>query len=252
MTFPVWVDLGLFHVHPHLFFEILAYSGGFQLYRLRKKNTPVATLPVMSQLWLLTACVLGAVFGARLLAWIETPFILEQGVRTWIPPGKTILGGLLGGWMGIEICKKQLGIQRSTGDIYVFPLILGIALGRFGCFLTGLADHTYGTATALPWGVDFGDGILRHPTQLYEILALLCLGGFLMYTQRFEWREGSTFRLFMGGYCLFRFGVEFIKPTYHWYAGLSAIQIAAFLGLLYSGYSFYQLHGKNAQGVVNA
>jgi prolipoprotein diacylglyceryltransferase len=48
-------------------------------------------------------------------------------------------------------------------------------VGRIGCFLTGLADNTYGTPTGLPWGVDFGDRIHRHPTQLYEIAFLMIL-----------------------------------------------------------------------------
>ena len=56
----------------------------------------------------------------------------------------------------------------ATGDLLALPLVLGIAIGRIGCFLSGLEDQSYGVATALPWGVDFGDGVARHPTQLYE------------------------------------------------------------------------------------
>lgn len=70
-------------------------------------------------------------------------------------------------------------MRASTGDLYAIPLALGIAIGRVGCFLTGLPDNTYGTATALPWGINFGDGIPRHPTQLYEVLFLLLLIPFL-------------------------------------------------------------------------
>ena len=45
-------------------------------------------------------------------------------------------------------------------------------VGRWGCFLSGLEDQTHGTPTALPWGHDFGDGMLRHPVQLYESFAM--------------------------------------------------------------------------------
>ena len=74
-----------------------------------------------------------------------------------------IVGGLLGGWAGVEIAKRVLRIRYSTGDLFVFPLVVGMSIGRVGCFLTGLDDHTCGTWTGLPWAVDFGDGP-RHPT----------------------------------------------------------------------------------------
>ncbi len=77
--------------------------------------------------------------------------------------------------------KRYIGLRTSTGDLYSIPLALGIAIGRIGCFLTGLSDNTYGIPTSLPWAINFGDGIPRHPTQLYEILFLLCLIPFLYH-----------------------------------------------------------------------
>src|SRR5260370_21930725 len=97
--------------------------------------------------------------------------------------GKTIVGGLLGGWAGVEIAKKCMGIAWSTGDLYVFPLIFGMAVGRVGCFLTRLEDHTCGSFTSPPWAVDFGDGP-RPPAQLYYIAFLLTLGITLLVTFR--------------------------------------------------------------------
>jgi phosphatidylglycerol:prolipoprotein diacylglycerol transferase len=47
-----------------------------------------------------------------------------------------------------------------------------------GCFFSGLTDHTHGCPTAVPWGHDFGDGVPRHPVQLYESAAM---AGFLLY-----------------------------------------------------------------------
>ena len=82
------------------------------------------------------------------------------------------VGGLIGGLIAVEWTKRWLRVTIPTGDLLVVPLVAGIAIGRIGCFLTGLADRTYGLATGLPWGVDFGDGVLRHPTQIYEIVFL--------------------------------------------------------------------------------
>ena len=86
----------------------------------------------------------------------------------YLMSGKTIVGGLIGGLFAVEWVKRQIGEKSSTGDLFAAPIALGVAIGRIGCFLGGLPDGTYGTPTSLPWGVDFGDGIPRHPTQLYE------------------------------------------------------------------------------------
>jgi phosphatidylglycerol---prolipoprotein diacylglyceryl transferase len=89
--------------------------------------------------------------------------------------GKTIVGALAFGLIAVELMKRFIGLRTSTGDLYAIPLALGIAIGRIGCFLTGLSDNTYGTPTTLPWAINFGDGVPRHPTQLYEIAFLLVL-----------------------------------------------------------------------------
>jgi phosphatidylglycerol:prolipoprotein diacylglycerol transferase len=81
----------------------------------------------------------------------------------------------------VEIVKRSIGLRTSTGDLYAIPLAIGIAIGRIGCFLTGLSDNTYGNPTSLPWAINFGDGIPRHPTQLYEIVFLLALTPVLFY-----------------------------------------------------------------------
>ena len=64
--------------------------------------------------------------------------------------GKTIVGALIFGLISVELIKRYIGLRQSTGDLYAIPLALGIAIGRIGCFLTGLSDNTYGTPTNLP------------------------------------------------------------------------------------------------------
>jgi phosphatidylglycerol:prolipoprotein diacylglycerol transferase len=236
VTFPVYIPVFGFRVHPHLVMELIGYACGFQLYlflrrRARRRGEAV---PGEAGLWLIVGCVLGAMVGSKILAWAESfnEYWAARGdVRAWLG-GKTIVGGLLGGWIGVEIVKKRFGIRRSTGDLFVFPLIVGMNIGRVGCFLTGLSDHTCGVATSLPWGVDFGDGVRRHPTQLYDIVVLMFIGIFCLVRMRRPWAEGRMFRLFMQGYLAWRFAVEFIKPReirLPW-LDLSAIQIAALAG----------------------
>jgi phosphatidylglycerol:prolipoprotein diacylglycerol transferase len=229
MHFPYYLNLFGWRLHPHTVLEVIAYSAGFQLFLLLRRRwpRPGATVPFEQNGWIIVGGVFGALIGSKLLAWLESPQQYWAASRAGLAAlvgGKTIVGGLLGGWIGVELVKKRIGVHRRTGDVYVFPLIVGMCIGRVGCFLTGLADHTYGVETSLPWGVDFGDGVARHPTQLYEIAFLLVLAGALLLRMRRPWVDGDVFRLFILGYLLFRFAVEFIKPRFTGYLGISAIQ----------------------------
>ncbi len=179
---------------------------------------------------LVLGCLAGALLGSRTLALIESahqywPYRFDPRIYF---SGKTIAGGLAGGWLGVEIVKREQGITQNTGDRFVFPILLGTCIGRIGCFLEGLPDHTYGIATSLPWGVDFGDGVHRHPTQLYEIAFCALLAAALLIRMRLPYVSGEIFRLFMVGYFAWRFAVEFIKPR-ETYLSLSPIQITSFI-----------------------
>ncbi|OWA37405.1 diacylglyceryl transferase [Saccharibacillus sp. O16] len=243
MDFPVYIPLGPWKIHPHVLFETLSYFIGFRVYLWTRRPSD---MPKLTSLQILAGTILGAAVGAKLLYWLESPIAtweqLSQGHVLW--GGKTIVGGLLGGLIGVELTKKWVGWKSSTGDDFVYPLIVGMVLGRIGCFLTGLEDHTYGTPTTWIIGVDFGDGIPRHPAQLYEIGVLLLLAVLLhpMYrrSRRPElaaahsgYKPGLMFQWFMTGYLFFRLVVEFIKPTPHPYLGLNNIQLACIAGLVY-------------------
>ncbi len=243
MQFPVYFDIFGMRLHPHLVLETLAYTIGFQSYVRLRRRFPATAVTVEQGLWLVVGCVFGALIGAKVLAWLELwPLYSSRrdSVAFWLVGGKTIVGGLIGGWLGVEIVKKCFHIRHSTGDAFVFPLIVGMSLGRVGCFLSGLEDDTYGVATVLPWGVNFGDGIARHPTQLYEIAFLIVLGAVLGgTTRRRPMPNGALFRWFMAGYFGFRFAVEFIKPRPYRLPAidLSAIQLASLVAALVSLWS---------------
>ena len=178
---------------------------------------------------------MGAAAGSRVLYWFEDPRLT---MAHWSNPffllgGKTIVGALVGGLFAVEWAKKELGITRRTGDLFAVPLCVGIFIGRIGCFLSGLGDHTFGTATSLPWGVDFGDGVSRHPTQLYESLFAVVLGLFLWRRMHQRFREGDIFKLFMVCYFSFRFLCDFLKPDVRVFLGMSSIQWACTIMLFY-------------------
>jgi phosphatidylglycerol:prolipoprotein diacylglycerol transferase len=205
---------------------------------------------------LICGAISGALIGAVGLDWFSDPAVwLTHGDRlgALVLQGKTVVGGLLGGMIGVEITKKYLRLTRSTGDDFVRPLIVGIMVGRVGCFLTGLSDNTAGNQTALPWGVNFGDGIYRHPTQIYEILFLLCLWGLIEFVNaRRRFQSGDLFKIFMAGYLLFRLLVDFIKPYPGIFVGLNVIQLACLAGLLYYSSQFPRLFSNARLKETNA
>lgn len=222
--------IGMFPPMYHLAFESLAYFVGFRVFLwMRQKDSIQAS----QRNWVIAGGVLGAAVGAKLIVWLDDPawFIRNLSDAHQLIAGKGIVGALVGGWLGVEITKKIIGLSKPTGDLFVIPLILGIVIGRIGCFVTGFYDKTYGLPTTLPWGFDFGDGVVRHPTQLYEIIFMLILLIFIQIRKNYVFTEGDIFKFFMIGYLTFRFFVEFIKPTPRFYFGTNIVQVLAVAGL---------------------
>jgi len=233
VSFPVWIEVGSLRLHPHLVFELLAYFAGFRLY-LAARRRRGDFLDDPRRWWVVAAAALGAALGARLLYLLECP---GETLRRWhdleyLMAGKTIVGAIAGGWLAVEGAKRLLGVDSRTGDLFAAPLAVAIALGRIGCFLSGLDDHTYGTPTTLPWGIDFGDGVPRHPAPLYEALFLVGLALVLLRLGRRGAGGGDLFRLFVVAYFGFRLVADFWKPVGCRGLGMTAIQWTALLALV--------------------
>jgi prolipoprotein diacylglyceryltransferase len=215
----------------HTAFEYAAIAIGAWVWRraLRGESRGGPLSP--GNFAVLVGLLLGAAIGNKAVFLVERPDValaIWQGQLAW--PGQSLVGGLLGGLIGVELAKAFTGQTRSTGDALVLPLTVGIAIGRLGCFFAGLHDDTYGLPTSLPWGVDFGDGMPRHPTQLYEIAVVLPLG-WALHRARFA-TPGLAFKLFLSAYLLWRLAIEFLKPVPVAYPlGLSGIQCVCLLAL---------------------
>ena len=160
--------------------------------------------------------------------------ILTKNIFSYFYENKTVVGGFLGGLFGVESVKSIIGEKRKSGDLFTYPIILGLIIGRIGCFSMGVYEQTYGTPSGLPWALNLGDGILRHPVTLYEIFFLLCTWvALVQFENKYGLTEGSRFKIFMILYLLFRFILDFIKPHFTFIIGLSTIQIISFAGLVY-------------------
>jgi len=221
----------LFHPELHPVLEASGYVAAYLVFRWERARSGDA-LNEEHRWAVIAAAAVGALVGSRGLGLLEQAPVTGLHWSDWARPGgKTIVGGLLGGWLAVELLKVVMRLRTRTGDLFAVPLCVGIAIGRLGCFFAGLADDTYGVATKLPWGVDFGDGVRRHPTQLYEFLFLAVLAWVLWKWQRRPHAEGQVFRGFLAAYLLWRLVIDFIKPQ-PLIAGMNAIQWACVAGLL--------------------
>lgn len=167
----------------------------------------------------------GAMIGAKL------PFVFSDwdamvSGAAWFTDGKTILTGLVGGYVGVELAKWIFDIRVKTGDSFAVPVAAAVGIGRLGCFHAGCC---YGTPTELPWGVVFPnvDRLARHPTQLYEsafhLLAALVL--MVLWSRRI-W-PGQLIKAYILSYLAYRMVTEWIRPEARMLGGLTGYQWAA-------------------------
>lgn len=233
MDFPLNIPFGHARIPVHFICETLAYTIGYRYYVYLKKNT-TDLISEQQRLIIFIGAAMGAFLGSHLIGILENPQLLNRMNIVYFMGNTTIVGGLLGGLTGVEITKKRIGVSTSSGDLMVYPLILAMMIGRTGCFLAGLEDGTYGIQSNLPWAINFGDGIRRHPTNLYEIIFWAMLWISLLQTEkRHELVNGAKFKLFMVSYLSFRLLIEFIKPAYFFSFGLCVIQLTCIAGLTY-------------------
>ncbi len=233
MHFPVNIPVGKAFIPVHFVCETLAYFIGYRYYMyLRKKQTD--NISDDNRLIIFIAAAAGAFLGSHIVGVLETPSLLNHFGIIYFLGNKTIVGGMIGGLIAVELIKKQIGVTTSSGDLMVYPLILAMIIGRVGCFLAGLDDGTYGKPSNLPWAINFGDGIHRHPTNLYEIIFWCILWVILLFVEKHHHLvNGAKFKIFLSSYLVFRFMDEFIKPDYFFSFGLSVIQLVCLGGILY-------------------
>ena len=226
MSFPYQISFFGAPFYLHFIFETLAFIVGVRLYYYIKKDIadPISD---MNRLWIMLGAMIGALVGSRLFALFEDPTKLAE--QTWLMmyQNKTVAGGFIGGLFGVEAIKKFIGVQAATGDIYVIPIIIALFVGRIGCFSMGIAEPTYGIETTSFFGMDLGDGKLRHPVALYEMIFMVLLLLLFYGLKNKTLPIGDRFKLFMILYFLYRFMVEFIKPYHPLFFNLSSIHWSA-------------------------
>ena len=233
---PILFESGPIVVYTHDVFTALGLLVGLAVYyrALRRDRILDRRIVLIS-----VAALIGGGVGARLItAWEHLPYYanLADAPLTFAisHSGKSIIGGLAGGYRAIAVTKRVLRYDLSTGDYYAAAIPLALAIGRVGCFLSELP---LGTSTNLPWGMtvspDAAAAFVRcpgcdgpmHPSMLYEIgFHLAALAAVLRY-RRFVVVRGDTLKLYLLSYAVFRFAVEFVRGNEIRFAGLTGPQL---------------------------
>lgn len=171
------------------------------------------------------AAIGGAFLGAKVAYLASEGWLHVASDHRWLHwlAGKSVTGALLGGWIGVELCKKIVGYTKATGDHYALMVPIGLIIGRIGCLSHGCCPGVPCELGALSLH-DAAD-LARWPAVPVEMgFNTVCLIGVLVLRRR-QLLPGQHFHLYLIAYGLFRFGHEFLRATPKPMAGVSGYQL---------------------------
>jgi phosphatidylglycerol:prolipoprotein diacylglycerol transferase len=166
-------------------------------------------------------CAVGSLIGARLWLVVEDwdSFVRDPIALLFTGSGFVFYGGLIGGALAMTAFFRRHHMPWWRGADAVAPaLVLGQAIGRVGCQLSG--DGDWGTVTTVPWGMayphavvgwPYPPGVKVHPTPVYEGLAYLAIFVLLWRWRRAPQPDGTIFCWYLILASGARFLVEFLR-----------------------------------------
>lgn len=226
---PILVHLGTFPIYSYGLLLAAAFflANQFAMYLARRFGYSEDAVEHV----VLVSILLGVV-GSRLGYVVQYPAEYLRNPLQMLnlrEGGLTVVGGIL--LVMAWHCYRAWRRGASVLDLFDFlapPLLVGMAVGRLGCFAHGCC---FGLETTLPWAVTYpattipaGTGGPRHPSQLYEMSLDLVLLAYLVYQLPRLRYAGQNFYAFLLGYGAIRFFDEFTKFNAFYYGGLSVYQ----------------------------
>jgi len=245
-----------YHIKPYLFsigsFQLRYYSLMYIVafvivyflvtYRIKDEKLKYTSEDIQDYLvWAMVGVLLGARLGDVLFYNLDyylyhpleifLPFSFSNGIQFTGISGMSYHGGVIGVIiMSVLFCRRRKFDFWKFADLFCPAIPLGYTFGRLGNFING---ELFGRVTAVPWGMYFPldpTRSLRHPSQLYEAF----FEGIFLFAALWALRkkapfDGALLALYIFGYGLVRFMVEFFRePDYM----VGPISIGQFLCLL--------------------
>ncbi len=184
--------------------------------------------------WVVAGALIGGAVMMRMGTWLQHVQLRENAGLTeqWLHGNRSILGGLVGAWLGVHVAKRIVGYPLRTGDLFAPAVALGMAVGRVGCLLTEVP----GTPTGAAYGIRLdavaaerlgvASGVPLHPSFVYEIaFHLAAFVALWVWLRHRPFAPGTTFVLYVAAYGVFRFLVEFVRGNEVVWQGLTRPQL---------------------------
>ncbi len=201
--------------YGYLFFNVLGLIAAFGLSRFLRFKI-YENLSAVDKVRIMMGLVLGVILGAKI------PVLLSYGLSLeYLWTGKSLYGGVLGAYAGVNIIKNIYKIPGNYGDRYVIPLCVAVGIGDIGCLVNGCCG---GLPTEQVWHIRNAAGIFVHPTQIYtSLFHLLSAAGFYVLYRK-GWFYQLHFIIYLLTYSAFRFFIEFIRCEPRVWDGLTVYQ----------------------------
>ena len=184
--------------------------------------------------WVVLGALVGGAVMMRMGTWLQHVQLRENAGLTeqWLYGNRSILGGLVGAWLGVHVAKRVVGYRMRTGDLFAPAVALGMAVGRVGCLLTEVP----GTPTGAGYGIRLDAGAADRlgvtadvplpPSFVYEItFHLAAFVALWVWLRHRPFAPGTTFVLYVAAYGVFRFLVEFVRGNEVVWQGLTRPQL---------------------------
>lgn len=146
-------------------------------------------------------------------------------------PG-AILGGTIALWI---VCRKDGLPFWDIADVLSPGLVVAHTVGRFGNYFN---YELYGLPSSLPWALfvplenrlmGYEQVEFYHPLFAYEAVPLLILATVLFWLSRGRFTDrlkpGELFLVYLGGYSIIRFFLEFLRLDVSLVNGVNANQV---------------------------
>lgn len=194
---------------------------------------------------------IGAVVGAKLVVLTGDRFWPVVPLHAWSDlwtSGRSIVGGLIFGFLAAELTKPLLGYRLPPNDRFAVVIPFSVATGRVGCLLDGCCR-------GLPhqgWLAMAGnDGVLRYPTQLIEMLFHAAIGITFIVLVRRGLLPGRIFAVYLMAYGAFRFLTEFLRVTPRTASGLSVYQFWCVVMVILGALSYRMRRDMEQEVTIN-
>jgi phosphatidylglycerol---prolipoprotein diacylglyceryl transferase len=209
---PTLFSIGPLEIRYYGLGYVLGFLVGYYISKHLIKTKNIGMTEEELQDYLLYLAI-GMLVGARLFYFVfyNMGMIIDDPLhifKIW-QGGMSFHGGLIGMLTaGYFYCKKYNKDYYTLADMTVIAATPALFMVRIANFINA---ELYGRVTDVLWAVDFGDGLARHPSQLYEAVKNGVIFTALWKLKDKELRNGTIFWTFVMMYGILRFCIEFVR-----------------------------------------